>query len=427
MTGLAPRQGIWVYWRPPMPKAPSERPELELVRELDQHAERADRALGAGGPWRRFFAPGRANLMGAHLDYNGGPVMPTAIDRGTYLAVRRREDGIVRFASRLESEQVAFELDQLPGQAAGVWFDYPLGVLREFHRREFEEGRSGTAGVDVYFGGNLPIGAGLSSSASICVGFAMALDATFERARGPEAWVADALSAERGFVGVQCGIMDPFAVGQGRAGQLLWLDCLDRSFEHVPLDPGRVAIAVADSGARRELASGAFNQRVAQCEAALQALSGPATEVLGRAPKFLREIPREVARQELSGLEPLLQRRARHVFSELERTFAAREALRQDDPAGFGARMTEAHASLRVDFEVSTPELDLLVETAVSVPGVLGSRLTGAGFGGCTVILLERGAERDLADRLGREYERVTGRRPGMEFFAGDAGPRELA
>ena len=408
-----------------MPTAPPfDRPGPELAQELARHAERATGVFGPGGAWRRFFAPGRANLMGAHLDYNGGPVMPTTVDRGTFFAIRLRPDRRVRFASQLESEQADFDLSNLPAQSTGRWFDYPLGALREFCSPGRATGE--LTGFEVLFGGNLPIGAGLSSSASICVGFAMALDIVMGVGRGPAGWVADALAAERGFVGVQCGIMDPYSIGHGRGGQLLWLDCLDRSFEHVPLDAKRVVVAVADSGVRRELASGAFNERVAQCEAARRCLAGPASDLLGREPRFLREVPAEVAEAEVPRLEPVLARRARHVFSELDRTLAARQALLAGDLAGFGGHMTQAHSSLRLDFEVSTPELDLLVKAATEVPGVLGSRLTGAGFGGCTVILLERGAEGDLTRHLQQEYRRATGREPALGFFAGDAGPREI-
>lgn len=391
------------------------------------HLRNAAEVFGKREGWRLFFAPGRANLMGAHLDYNGGPVMPTTVDRGTYIAIRPRSDRRVILRSVLEEGVGEFELGALPDTSAGRWYDYPLGVLREAHLRAGSDGRGASKGLEVLFGGNLPIGAGLSSSASICVGFALALDALFDLGGGPDAWVGDALQAERGFVGVQCGIMDPFAVGHGRRGQLLWLDCLDRSFQHVPIDASRLAIAVADSGVRRELASSSFNERVAECQAACRALAGPSREVIGREPRTLREVPAEVAASELARLDPVLARRASHVFSELERTFAAREALEAGDPGGFGRRMTESHASLRDAFEVSTPELDHLVAEATAVPGVLGSRLTGAGFGGCTVILLERGAEGELRERLARSYAERFGREPRVDCYTGDEGPRELA
>jgi galactokinase len=367
---------------------------------------------GGAAP-RLFFAPGRVNLMGAHLDYNGGPVMPTAIDRGTYLAVRTRADGVVRLASLVEHGQAELDVARLPKRPLGVWHDYPAGVLRALSHR-LPPG----VGFDLLYGGNLPIGAGLSSSASICVVTALALSEVLGLGLTPEDWVEVALQAERGFVGVQCGIMDPFAVGCSRPGHLLWLDCLDRSYEHVPLDADRVAVATADTGVRRELAGGTFNQRVSECEQLCRALAPGA--------RYLRELDAELFWSREAELPPALAARGRHVFSELARAFKAREALQGGDVGTFGRLMTESHASLRRDFEVSIEELDSLVELASEVPGFLGSRLTGAGFGGCTVILLERGAEDALREALEVGYLERFGRRPTVRTFAGDPGPREL-
>ncbi len=390
-------------------------------RELSVDLARAflDRFGGSGEP-RVFFAPGRVNLMGAHLDYNGGPVMPTAIDRGTFAAFRARRDGRVSLASTREGVQVDLELDRLPATRSGRWADYPIGVLREILALAEAQGARGD-GFDVLFGGNLPVGAGLSSSASICVGTAFALDALYGLGLRRVEIVHAALRAERGFVGVQCGIMDPYAVGLARESSLLWLDCKDRSSEYIPIDHARLSIAVADTLVRRELAQGMFNERVAQCRAAFDALRRHQPDAT-----CLRDVRAATLSAHGRELEPVLTRRARHVIEEVERTFSARDALRRGDPAGFGSGMTRAHESLRGLFEVSVPELDRLVESAVATPGVHGARLTGAGFGGCAVVLLERGAERDLAARLERDYERAFGRTPVVEFFGGDAGPREI-
>lgn len=388
---------------------------------LAEHARAFETSFRAGGSFRLFFAPGRVNLMGAHLDYNGGPVMPTAIDRGTFLAARPRADRRVVFASLREAGRQAFSLDELPDERTGSWADYPLGVLRSCLARQRASGRGEAGGVEILFGGNLPVGAGLSSSASICVGTAAALDALWELGEEPLERVESALEAERGFVGVQCGIMDPYAVGLARPGHLLWLDCKDRSWEHLPLDFSRLALAVADTGVRRELAEGAFNERVAECGRAF-------TELRVHAPNAtcLRDIPPAVLEEHRGELLPAVAMRAEHVLREVERTFDAREALLAGDPARFGAAMTAAHASLRDHFEVSCAELDRLVEDATSVPGVLGSRLTGAGFGGCSVILLERGAEEDLRAALDAGFRGAFGRTPRLELFHGDRGPREV-
>ncbi|MCY2961399.1 MAG: galactokinase [Planctomycetota bacterium] len=384
------------------------------------HAGAFQERFGAGGRPRVFFSPGRVNLMGAHLDYNGGPVMPTAIDRGTFVAVRARRDTRVALASTLDGALVELDIDRLPAARSGRWADYPVGVLREILALADAQGARGI-GLDVLFGGNLPVGAGLSSSASICVGTAFALDAVYGLGLPRVELVHAALRAERGFVGVQCGIMDPYAVGLARQSSLLWLDCKDRSSEYIPIDHERVSIAVADTLVRRELAQGAFNERVAQCRAAFDGLRPHQPDAT-----CLRDVRFETLAAHGGELEPASARRAHHVIQEVARTFSARDALRRGDAAGFGAEMTRAHDSLRELFEVSVPELDRLVESAVATPGVHGARLTGAGFGGCAVVLLERGAEADLAARLTRDYEAAFGRAPVVEFFGGDPGPREI-
>ncbi len=399
------------------PTRAARRTESELAAD---HAGAFRERFGGRGEPRLFFAPGRVNLMGAHLDYNGGPVMPTAIDRGTFVAVRERRDGRVALASTREVGLVELALDRLPSSRAGYWADYPLGVLREILALAEAQGARGD-GFDVLFGGNLPVGAGLSSSASICVGTAFALDALYGLGLPRVELVHAALRAERGFVGVQCGIMDPYAVGLARAGSLLWLDCKDRSSEYIPIDHARVSIAVADTLVRRELAQGMFNERVAQCRAAFDVLRRHQPDAT-----CLRDVRFETLAAHGHELEPVQARRAHHVIEEVARTFSARDALRRGDAAGFGAEMTRAHASLREQFEVSVPELDCLVESAVGMPGVHGARLTGAGFGGCAVVLLERGVEAELAERLERDYVRAFGRVPVVEFFGGDAGPREI-
>lgn len=402
----------------PEPESSARPSEGELAA---RHALAFRARFGDRGEPRVHFAPGRVNLMGAHLDYNGGPVMPTAIDRGTFVAVRPRRDGRVSMASMLDGALFELELRDLPATRSGRWADYPIGVLREVLALADAQGARGT-GVDVLFGGNLPVGAGLSSSASICVGAAFAFDATFGLGLPRVELVHAALRAERGFVGVQCGIMDPYAVGLARRGSLLWLDCKDRSSAYIPIDHARLSIAVADTLVRRELAQGAFNERVAQCRAAFDALRTHQPDAT-----CLRDVEAATLDARRGELDPIVERRARHVIDEVARTFRARAALDRGDAAGFGVEMTKAHASLRDLFEVSVPELDQLVETAVATPGVHGARLTGAGFGGCVVVLLERDAERDLAARLEREYARAFGRAPVVECFGGDAGPREIA
>lgn len=402
--------------------SPPDAPVRSLDEPLAEHAALFRECYGPGAAPRLFFSPGRVNLFGGHLDYNGGPVMPTAIDRGTFVAVRPRADRRVFLASTQDEHGIEIDLDAVPTTPRGRWVDYPLGVLLDLVVRERGRGREERlGGLEVLFGGDLPVGAGLSSSASICVGTAFVLDRTWGLGLGAEERVRSALRAERGFVGVQCGIMDPFAVGFARPGHLLWLDCKDESHEHLPLDTRRIAIVVADTGVQRELAAGEFNRRVEQCRAAFEVLVAFAPGAT-----VLRDVPREVLAEHGDRLEPVLRRRAEHVLGEVARTFAAREALLRGDVEGMAEQMYTTHESLRDLYEVSCPELDRLVEAAREHPAALGSRLTGAGFGGCTVALVERQRAGEVGAHLAARFAEAFGREPRVEVFGGDAGPREV-
>ncbi len=390
--------------------------DLALDRLLGEHADRSRHRFGKGEEPRTFFSPGRVNLMGAHLDYNGGMVMPSAIDRGTFFAVRPRADRRFRMGSTLEDQWVEGDLDRLPQVRAGLWSDYPLGVIRYLQRQD-----SGGHGFDLLIGGNLPIGAGLSSSASICVGTAFVFGELWERGLDAPEWIEAALWAEREFIGVHCGIMDPYAISMSQPGHLILLDCKDSSVEHVPLDAKRVTIAVADTGVRRALAQGAFNERVSQCAEAFRVL-GP----LEPGARCLRDVSAETLAREGARLDPLVRKRAQHVVDEVARTLQAREALLGGDLAGFGAQMTAAHASLRDLFGVSIEELDALVEYACEWEGLYGTRLTGAGFGGCTVMAVDTEACAGLEEHLQARFGARFGTRPRVEFFRPSPGPREF-
>ena len=372
---------------------------------------------GGGAP-RAFFAPGRVNLMGAHLDYNGGAVLPTAIDRGTVVAVSPRPDGLLRFTSSLEGGDHEFDLTRLPEERTGTWADYPLGIARAM----FSYVGAAPGGASFHFGGNLPIGAGLSSSASICVGTSHALASVWDLDLDPIDHVHIALSAEREFVGVQCGIMDPYAVGLARADHLLWLECSDVRYEHVPLDSERLSILVADTGVRRELAASEFNRRVEECRLAFEVLRRSQPEAA-----CLAQITMETLSGCADELDSVLARRAAHVIAEVGRTEVAREGLLQGRPEVLGEKMMEAHASLRGLYEVSCPELDRLVEVAGRCDEVFGGRLTGAGFGGACVFLIERGSEEVVRARLEEGFREAFDRAPEVVVFRASGGPVELA
>ena len=373
----------------------------------------------SGGPVRVCFAPGRINLMGAHLDYNGGPVMPMAIDRGTFLALRERTDGRLRLASSREEGMVELALAELDSAPRGGWWDYPVGVLKALAADGHVDPAS-APGFDVYLGGDLPVGAGLSSSASVTLATALGLDLGLGLGLDVPAAIRAALWAEREYVGVQCGIMDPYAVGFARPGQVLLLDCTDHTWQHLDLDGRRYAVGIVDTMVRRELARGEFNLRVAQCAEAF--------EVLGKlAPgaRCLAEVPVELL--EGAGLDPVVERRARHVLEETARTFASRDALRRGDVPGFAREMFAAHHSLRELYEVSIPELDTIVEVAEAHPGVLGARLTGAGFGGCVAAVLEAGTEAAFEAEVRARFIERHDIEPQVAFYRGSPGLGEVA
>lgn len=391
-----------------------------LEASLAAHRTAFRAAFGPAMKVLSFFSPGRVNLFGGHLDYNGGPVIPTAVDRGTFLCLGPRRDGRIRLISTFGDKAFEGDVGALPETRQGAWFDYPLGVIRELHKTS-AHGERLQGGFDLLFGGNLPVGAGLSSSASICVGTAFALDHAFELGLDPVDRVSAALASERGFVGVQCGIMDPYAVGFARPRRVLWLDCKDRSFEHLPLNVDRLSIGVVDTGVQRALARGEFNQRVAECKAAFETLQpfAPGSEVL-------RDVSREVLDAHLDELSATVAKRATHVIEEVERTFQAREALLVDDFAKLGTLMTATHRSFQTLYECSCEELDVLVDAATATEGVFGARLTGAGFGGCIVMLVDADATEQATASVQAAFEKRYGRTPPVAFFQGDEGPRRI-
>jgi galactokinase len=390
--------------------------DLGLARRV---AAQFDGDLGGGGsaaPRRLFFASGRVNLLGAHVDYHGGPVLPVAVDRGVCVAARARADRAVRCVSLDFRQTFEWKLDALPEVAAAGWSAYPLAVLATLER----EGTR-LPGFDLVFGGDLPVGAGMSSSAAILVATATAVSAIAGLRLEPLAVARLAHRAETGFVGVKCGIMDQFASALGRAGHVLALDCKEQTFEHVPLPTDRLAFVVLDSMTRRELKDGGYNRRVA--------------ESTGAVAKLQRRLPsitclRDVAEDELDALRFELDdvewKRARHVVTEVARVRRAKELLRRGELLEFGQLMWLSHLSSRHLYEVSTPRLDALHEIALDHPGCYGARLTGAGFGGCALAVV-RPAEVEsfrafAADRFAAKF----GERPEVHALATGGAPHEV-
>jgi galactokinase len=359
------------------------------------------------------LAPGRVNLIGEHTDYNDGFVLPMAIEAGIELAARPRVDREVRVHSADYRETVAFSLSApIAPDPEHPWSNYVRGVLWALERA----GHAPPA-MDVAFGGSLPQGAGLSSSAALEVATALAARALggFELELPRLARLCQ--EAENDFVGVQCGIMDPFVSLAARAGHALFLDCRSLASEQIPLALGDHVIAICHSGVKHALVGSEYNLRRRQCAAGVEALRARFPAI-----RALRDASLEQLEACRAALSPEVHRRCRHVITEDARVLESAAALRAGELARFGRLMDASHASLRDDYEVSCPEVDLLVDLAHEIRGVLGARITGGGFGGCTVNLVARDAVEAFRDEVLGAYRRRTGLAPRLFVSTAAAG-----
>ena len=346
---------------------------------------------------RIFRAPGRVNLIGEHTDYNDGFVMPAAVGPYTWVAAASRTDRVLQAYSSRFDEQMCMSLDALAGPPRSHWSDFIRGVAARLERAGY-----GLSGANLVIHGGVPLGAGLSSSASLEVAIALALTSA-SMIVVPRLELAKLCqAAEHEYVGTRCGIMDQFAVSFGAEGRVLMLDCRTLEYQLLPL-PEDVRMIVCNSMVRHELARGEYNRRRADCERGVELL----------APEFpgIRAL-RDVEAAELEEYEDVLPeriyRRCRHVVTENERVLTAAKALQTHDAACFGRLMYESHASLRDDYEVSCKELDLLVDLAAVSTGVYGARMTGGGFGGCTVNLVRSDCAAAFESEIAEKYREVT-------------------
>lgn len=367
---------------------------------------------------RVFFAPGRVNLIGAHLDYSGGDVLPLAVDLGVYVAARLREDGLFRLRSLDQPERVDVALADLgevrePGHG---WAAFPLGVAREFARVT-----GSTGGADLFFGGDLPMASGMSSSAAIAVATAVALDACTGSGLERLAIARLAHRAETGYVQVECGIMDQFASALARAGHALLLHCADESFEHVAIHGSGFEVLVMDTKKPRTLAESAFNARVWECREAHAVLRERV-----RALPWLAQYTAGDLEQAGDGLTSVLRDRATHVVEEMARVAAAVRLLDAGDVRGFGALVHQSHRSTATRYAVSCAELDVITDLACAQPVTFGARLTGAGFGGCAIALVEPGASESVVAPVREGFLARFGVEPGFRVLNAGPGPREL-
>ncbi|MCL4129742.1 UNVERIFIED_CONTAM: hypothetical protein GTU68_055742 [Idotea baltica] len=365
----------------------------------------------------RYFAPGRVNLIGDHTDYTGGFAFPCGIDSGSMLLIRRTQDNQFRFASTNFDMLAQLSKDQINKTYGDNWINYPLGVVDQFVKRGFD-----IDGIDCLFSGNVPNGAGLSSSASIEVVTAFAINDIFECGLSLMELVKMSQAAENDFVGMQCGIMDQFAVAMAQDNHAILLNCETLEHRQIPLALNDYAIVLANTNQRRELNESAYNERVAECARALTLLQQKfPINALGE----LKEADLE-QHKSLFDQDNIAYLRAKHVSSENARVHAAVPALEQGDMMKFGKLMNQSHDSLRDCFHVSSEPLDHLVSAAREHPGVLGSRLTGAGFGGCTVNLLAKEVCDQFKKSVGETYQEKTGLTADFYTISPGAGVRAI-
>jgi len=352
----------------------------------------------------RAVSPGRVNLLGEHVDYNNGIVLPAAIDRHVMIAAKKRGDRIVNLHAVDMGAETAFSLDDLDqridchGDSFPDWALYPAGVAWALQNAGYP-----LNGIDAVYCSDLPVGAGLSSSAAVESSFAVLWQKMGDFPMDRMTMAKLCQYAENQYVGVNCGIMDQFACTHGVARHVLFLDVRSLTWQPLPI-PQNTCLVIADSGIRRELANSVYNQRRAECEAALKGLLAFFPDA-----KSLRDIPPDLFNQHADALPELPRKRARHVIEEIERVKQASICLVQDDTEGFGKIMVAGHSSLRDLFEVSIPQLDELVEIALSLPGCFGARLTGAGFGGCTINLVEKSKADEFISALTDRYTDSSG------------------
>lgn len=357
-----------------------------------------------------FFAPGRINLIGEHTDYNGGHVFPCAISLGTYGVASLREDDQVRFYSENFPDKgiISCTVNELDYRKKDDWANYPKGVIRYLK----DSGYAINQGMDILFYGNLPNGAGLSSSASIEMLTGVIVKDLFQLEVSRLELIKLGQKVENAFIGVNSGIMDQFAVGMGKKDHAILLDCQTLDYELVPLELQAHKIVIMNTNKRRELADSKYNERRQECEEAVKILNQALSiQALG-------ELTNEEFTSHAEQLPPLMRKRAKHAVSENIRTLEAAAALKQGKLAAFGKLMNESHESLRDDYEVTGVELDILVETAWQLPGVVGARMTGAGFGGCVIAIVEDAHIDTFIQQVGQRYQEKIGY--AADFYIAD-------
>ena len=371
------------------------------MKEIEKLTEVFVNVFGPGKhPVVTGRAPGRVNLIGEHTDYNEGFVFPMAVDFWIYFVARRRDDRRVKLYSLDYGEQAVFSLDEpIEFDSQHGWSNYPRGVFQILKTEGMK-----LCGMEIAFCGNIPQGAGLSSSAALEVGTALIVQAVAGFSLAGPAVAELCRRAENEFVGMRCGIMDQFISTMGKREHALFLDCRSLEYRHVPFNLNDYKILICHSGVKHALVDSKYNRRRQECEEGVDFFSRRFPGI-----KALRDVTLEQLEDCRKELDAVIYRRCRHVITENDRVQKSMAALNRDDLAAFGELMNASHDSLRDRYEVSCAEIDLLVELAREVPGVLGARITGGGFGGSTVNLAVAGAEKDFSRRVLENYRRQTG------------------
>jgi len=368
-----------------------------------------------GASPRVYRAPGRVNVIGEHTDYNDGFVMPAAIEFSTNVGIAPRPDRKIAIHSRQFPDHSSFELDHIPRRRTGSWCDYVIGVARELQQRAIP-----LSGSNMLVQGEVPIGSGLSSSAALEVASACALlGQAGSEMPGPE--IAKLCrQAENNFVGARVGIMDQFVSCMGKAGHAILLDCRSLDFQFVPI-PNGVELVICNTMVKHDHAAGTYNSRRAECEEGVRILArrNPAIHAL-------RDVSVEMLKQYANDLPPIILKRCSHVIYENQRTLDAARALAIGDLVGVSELMRASHASLRDLYEVSSRELDIMVDAAQGLPGFIGGRMTGGGFGGCTVNLVREENARDFAEKIAERYRVATGIESQTYICAAEDGAQEI-
>lgn len=370
--------------------------------------------FGGEGELRSYFAPGRVNLIGEHTDYNGGHVFPCALTIGTYAVAKKRDDSKLRFYSMNFEELGVIESDihNILYKKEDNWTNFPKGVIWTFEKHGFQVDK----GLDIVLNGNIPNGSGLSSSASVEVVIGVILKDMFGFDVDMIKIALMGQYSENNFNGVNSGIMDQFAVAMGKKDHAIFLDTADLSYEYAPIQLDNAKIVIASSNKKRALADSKYNERRTECETALEELQ-KVVDI-----KSLGELTEEEFEKVAHAIKnPVRAKRAKHAVVENQRTIKAVSALKEGDITEFGRLMNASHVSLRDDYEVTGIELDTLVEAAWEQEGVIGSRMTGAGFGGCTVSIVKTDKIDEFIDKVGETYKEKIGY--AADFYVVEIGP----